>query len=64
MAKKCRRVEHVVKNILSEQKIEEKFKDEDDELVLPNVPDHTPKLQIIDRQVLRKIEDETKKITR
>ena len=49
-------VEQVVRNILSEQKIEEKYSD--NEIILPDVPDHTPTQQLINRQILRQTEDD------
>ena len=49
-------VEQVVRNILSEQKIEEKYSD--NEIILPDVPDHTPTQLLIDRQILRQTEDD------
>ena len=53
-------IEHVVKSILSEQKIDDQF--EDEELILPDVPDYIPTKDFINRNVQRSLEKDNEEL--
>merc|ERR1719189_669038 len=54
-------IENVVQNILSEQKLEEQFKNE--EFSLPDVPTFIPTQKVAARQVQRSLEDDDKELS-
>ena len=53
-------IEHVVKSILSEQKVDDQF--EDEELILPDVPDYIPTNDFINRNVQRSLEKDNEEL--